>query len=219
MKLKKLDELLKKAYRKRKWKPHGSALDVLIGTILSQNTSDVNSERAFESLKSGFKGWKSIDDAPLSKIEEAIKSGGLAKSKSRYIKSALNKVHQDHGRFSLEKIKYYPLEKGLDYLTSFDGVGSKTAACVLLFAFGKPIMPVDTHVHRVSWRMGLVPESDDREKTFKFWFDQSDNLDYYNLHLNIVRHGRRTCKSGSPLCGQCNLPRYCRYYKENVKNG
>ncbi len=213
-----LEKQLEKQHRKREWEPHGSGLDVLISTILSQNTSDNNSSRAFKSLKRDFPTWKKAAHARKSSIARSIKAGGLATIKAAYIKSALKKVKADFGSHSLSKIKPKPIEESLDYLTSFDGVGEKTAACVLLFAFGKKVMPVDTHVHRVTHRLGLIEKTPNRQKSFQFWFGQNNIVDYYNLHLNMVRHGRLICRAQNPKCSECILRDRCAYYKERMND-
>jgi len=218
MRLSLIEKKLEKAYGKRRWKPHGSAMDVLISTILSQNTSDTNSGRAFESLLETFIGWDAVAKARIGVITKSIKSGGLAKIKANYIKEALGQIYHDFGRYSLISLKKMPVEKSLPYLTSLNGVGEKTAACVLLFAFGKKIMPVDTHVHRVTKRLGLVPKNADRQKSFQFWFDKKSIVDYYSFHLNLVRHGRVTCLARKPRCGHCVLNKQCAYYREHFGN-
>jgi endonuclease-3 len=216
MRLKKIEKRLEKRYGKRAWKSRGSAVDVLIATILSQNTSDINSTRAFKSLKSTFSSWESARLAPLGKIENAVKIGGLAKMKAAYIKAALEKIRKDKGKYDLSGLKLRPPAESLAYLTSFHGVGEKTAACVLLFAFGLKIMPVDTHIQRISLRLGLVPGHSDRGKTFQFWFGQKNIVDYYNLHLNLVRHGREICLARKPGCADCVINDLCGFYNERM---
>ncbi|HEQ99510.1 MAG TPA: endonuclease III [candidate division Zixibacteria bacterium] len=218
LRLNQLEKKLERQHRKREWEAHGSGLDVLISTILSQNTSDNNSSKAFASLKRDFPGWEKAARARKSSIARSIESGGLARIKAGYIKSALQKVKNDMGSYSLNRLKEKPIEESLEYLTSFDGVGEKTAACVLLFAFGKKIMPVDTHVHRVTHRLGLIEESRDRLKSFQFWFGQNNIVDYYNFHLNMVRHGRLICRARNPKCDECLLKENCAYYKKRMSN-
>lgn len=218
MHIRQLEKKLEKAYGKRQWQAHGSALDVLISTILSQNTSDSNSSRAFDSLKSSFVEWNQVAKAGVSKIEKSIKSGGLAKIKAKYIKQALRRIFDDFGEYSLEKLENMPIEKSLEYLTSISGVGEKTAACVLLFALGERIMPVDTHVHRVTRRLGLVPGNADRGKSFQFWFGKKPIVDYYSFHLNLVKHGRVTCLARKPRCMHCVLNKQCAYFREHFGN-
>jgi endonuclease-3 len=219
MRLKTIEERLERRYGATAWKSRGSAVDVLIATILSQNTSDINSTRAFKSLKSTFSSWESVGVASLGKIENAIKIGGLAKMKATYIRDALERIKKDNGKYDLSGLKRQPTAKSLAYLTSFHGIGEKTAACVLLFAFGLKIMPVDTHVHRISQRLGLVPTGSDRRKTFQFWFGQKNLDDYYNLHLNLVRHGREICLARKPGCADCVINALCGFYKDRKDNG
>jgi len=213
MKLRKIESGLEKHFGRKIRKSRGSAVDVLISTILSQSTSDINSGRAFGSLKASFKSWEAVGRASLGRIEKSIRAGGLARIKAGYIKKALGRIRRDYGKYDLSGLKKMGIEESLKYLTSFPGVGEKTAACVLLFAFGRKVMPVDTHVHRVSVRLGLVPEGSDRGKTFQFWFGQNNIVDYYNLHLNMVQHGRVVCLARKPRCGECVLRSSCLYFK------
>jgi len=207
-----IEKKLNSEYGQKTWKKHGTAVDVLISTILSQNTSDINSGRAFKSLKNTFSGWDDIANSSTLRIKKAIQSGGLAAMKAGYIKKALQKIRADNGSYSLQGIGNNDISKNLEYLTSFTGVGEKTAACVLLFAFGHKIMPVDTHIHRLSKRIGLVPDHYDLRKTFYFWFGQSVVVDYYNLHLNMVKHGRNVCVARKPKCDDCVIRALCSFF-------
>ena len=211
MKLSTVEQLLTDFYGRPRPNSRESALATLIATILSQNTSDTNSGRAYKSLRNKFRDWSAAAAARLTAIEKTIAPGGLAKTKAAYIHAALQKVKQDFGEYSLESLKNWPVDKSLEYLTSFQGVGHKTAACVLLFALHKKIMPVDTHIHRVSNRIGLVDNINDREKTFEYYHCHKDINDYYSLHINLVRHGRGTCKASRPNCENCILREICRF--------
>lgn len=219
MRLRTIEKRLDGRYGARAWKPRGPAVEVLISTILSQNTSDINSNRAFIALKSNFPSWESVRSASLRKIESAIKIGGLASIKAVYIKTALERIKKDVGEYDLSGLKHRSAAESLTYLTSFQGIGEKTAACVLLFAFGMKIMPVDTHVHRIGIRLELVPEGSDRGKSFQFWFGQKNIVDYYNLHLNLVRHGREICLARKPRCEECVLNDLCAFYKRRKDHG
>jgi endonuclease III len=209
-----IETRLASEYQIRPWKLRSSAVDILISTILSQNTSDINSKRAFKSLKSSFSGWDEVALASIPEIRRSITPGGLANTKAGYIKSALKKIKSDQGRFSLQNLSEIDIRDSLKYLTAIKGVGEKTAACVLLFGFNKNIMPVDTHIHRITKRLGLVPNSYDRQKTFNFWFGQSVVLDYYNIHLNMVKHGRNVCVARKPKCDICVLCDLCAHFKD-----
>ena len=211
MKLNTVEKRLLSQYGRPRPKPRESALGTLIATILSQNTSDTNSSRAYSSLRAKFADWSEAAKARLSVIEKAIAPGGLAKTKAVYIKTALQKIKQDFGAYDLDQIDDWPLEKSLDYLTTFRGVGHKTAACVLLFALQKKIIPVDTHVHRVTYRLGLVDNKTDRNKTFEYYRCQKHIIDYYSLHINLVRHGREICKASRPNSKKCSMRKICRF--------
>ena len=214
----KIENSLAQEYGTREFTPHGSAMDVLIGTILSQNTSDDNSSRAHKNLKKKFSSYKALGNADMDDIAKAIKSGGLADRKSKSISSALKQIKSDQGRHTLSNLKNISDKEALKYLLSLPGVGEKTAACVLLFALGREVMPVDTHIHRITLRLGLVQNTNDRSKSFQFWFGQNID-DYYTFHLNLIRHGRRVCRAGRPLCERCVIRNWCEYYTEKVKNG
>jgi len=210
-KLSRVEKLLGEHYGSRKFRSGKSALEILIATILSQNTSDLNSAKAYAALQEKFPNWSDLARARRTSIEKAIAPGGLARIKSAYIKTALQKIYHDFGEYDIEIINSWPLEKSLAYLTTFNGVGHKTCACVLLFAFGKKIMPVDTHVHRIAYRLGLVSDKKDRFKTYEYYLGLNNIIDYYNLHLNLIRHGRETCKSSRPDCKNCILSKICNY--------
>lgn len=216
--IRKTEDLLAQEYGTRDFKPHGSAIDVLIGTILSQNTSDLNSSRAHRNLKKKFPAYRALGSADRDEIAEAIKSGGLADRKAKSISNALKQIKSDQGRYTLSNLKKLTDKDALKYLISLPGVGEKTAACVLLFALGRNVMPVDTHIHRITHRLGFVQKTNDRSKSFQFWFGQYID-DYYTFHLNLIRHGRLICKAGRPLCVRCVIRNWCKYFTENMKNG
>ncbi len=198
----------------------GDPLDSLIGTVLSQNTSDVNSHRAFRHLKERFPTWADALAARPSQIARAIRSGGLGEIKSRRIKQILQEVARDRGRLDLSFLRRASLPEARQYLTALPGVGPKTAACVLLFSLGKPAFPVDTHVLRVSKRLGLLPPRTTMEQAhevFEAMLDsggpgrkaawEADAM--LALHLGLVRHGREICLARRPRCGLCPLFDLC----------
>jgi endonuclease-3 len=180
------------------------ALDVLIGTILSQNTSDTNSHRAFQALKEAFPSWEAVAEARTSEIASAIRCGGLARIKAPRIRAILQQLLRERGKADLEFIERWPREKALDYLMVLPGVGAKTASCVLLFAFGKPVLPVDTHVHRVSQRLGLVDEDASPEKAQAALEEIVPPKDRLSFHINLIAHGRAICRP-KPRCSECVL--------------
>jgi endonuclease-3 len=187
-------------------------VDLLVETILSQNTSDVNSLKAFGSLKSAYPDYDDLLSAPVSEISEPIRVGGLAEIKAQRIKGALQRIKGDAGSIDLDFLKGMKKEASRDYLLSIPGIGPKTAAVVLLFAFGIPFMPVDTHVYRVSRRLGLVPENSSIEKAQSILEEITPQKKYLSLHLNLIRHGRLICRARDPRHDRCSLRPICDYY-------
>ena len=185
------------------------ALAELVQTILSQNTSDVNTERAFASLWSRFGDWDAILAAPTPAVADAIRSGGLAEIKAPRIKGVLAAIKDDRGELSLEFLAELPLEEARTYLTSLGGVGPKTAACVLLFALGMPALPVDTHVHRVSKRLGLIGERISAEAAHRLLEAAIPPAEMFDAHMLLIRHGRVICKALRPRCETCPLEDVC----------
>jgi endonuclease-3 len=188
------------------------AVDLLVETILSQNTSDVNSLKAFGKLKSAYPDYNDLLSAPESEISEHIHIGGLSDIKARRIKGALQRIKADAGSIDLDFLKDMDKDAARGYLLSIPGVGPKTASVVLLFAFGIPFMPVDTHVNRVSRRLGLVPEKASIEKVQIILEEITPPGKYLSLHLNLIRHGRLICRARDPKHEQCSLRPICDYY-------
>jgi endonuclease III len=206
-----IDLLLSEHYGRPRWRSHGDPLDELIATVLSQHTSDVNTERAFASLRGQFPDWSDVMSAPVEDVAMAIRSGGLANLKAPRIQRILSAIEEQLGELSLESLRTIPLEDARRWLCRLPGVGPKTAACVLLFSLGLPAMPVDTHVHRVSRRLGLIESSLDANAAHAS-FDSllgSDRDLVYALHLNLIQHGRAVCKARFPRCGTCVLAAVC----------
>ncbi|MCM8790897.1 MAG: endonuclease III [Candidatus Omnitrophica bacterium] len=203
--------LVEKAYGRpaplRKTPP----IDEIIRTILSQNTNDRNSLAAFAILKRHFKSWESLLKADTSSIAGLIKHAGLANIKAARIKEVLSEIERREGRLSLSSLKKMDVEDALLYLRSLKGVGPKTAACVLLFSFGKPAMPVDTHIFRVAKRMGLLSGKVTVEQAHSVLTKLVPKHLIYAFHLGIIEHGRKICKAQNPLCGFCVLYNMCRY--------
>jgi endonuclease-3 len=181
----------------------------LIQTILSQNTSDVNTERAFASLWARFGDWEAIRAAPASEIADAIRSGGLAQVKAPRIKAVLEAIERDRGELNLDFLGSLPLADARAYLTSLGGVGPKTAACVLLFALGMPALPVDTHVHRVSKRLGLIGSMVSAEAAHSLLEAAIPADEMYDAHMLLIQHGRVICKALRPRCDTCPLMNVC----------
>jgi len=202
-------ELLEREYGSRVWQPGKQAIAVLIGTILSQNTSDVNSGRAFKSLLSTLGSWEGVAFAPVEHIAQAIKSGGLSRVKAVRIKQILNKIEEEQGSLSLDFLKSMNISEAKDYLMHLPGVGPKTASCVLLFGLGKPSLPVDTHVFRVAKRLGLIDSKVSIEKAPNLLQGQIPISKVYQFHLHLIEHGRRICHARRPCCTECVLKNGC----------
>jgi endonuclease-3 len=196
-------------YGEPELRTHGDPMTELILTILSQNTSDANSGRAFMRLISRFPAWEDLLAADPSAIEAEIAVGGLAKIKAPRIKAIVEEVWARCGSFDLRFLGEMPLAESKTWLRSLPGVGPKTAACVLMFALGKPALPVDTHVHRVSQRLGLVPARAPAEKAHDLLEAMLSPEEVYPFHISLIKHGRRLCHSQRPKCGECPLLEGC----------
>jgi len=183
-----------------------------VRTILSQNTSDRNSHRAFERLKARFTDWTAVLSAPTRQIEATIRVGGLAKTKARRIKAILSQIRRPCDNLSLDWLCAMNAQEAAKVLTGFKGVGPKTIRCVLLFACGMDVFPVDTHIFRVSRRLGLIPERATVKRAHELWDEFLPQGLAYSLHLGLIEHGRQTCFARRPRCPHCCLRGLCRYY-------
>ncbi|MCK4427697.1 MAG: endonuclease III [candidate division Zixibacteria bacterium] len=213
-KIRKLSNLLGGEYGKKAWKVHGDPLSVLIGTILSQNTSDNNSHKAFANLRYEFKNWEETRKARVKKIADTIRSGGLADIKALRIKNILNQIYEENRNLNLSFLKRWRTDKIKGWLRRFKGVGDKTIACVLLFSLRRPAMPVDTHVLRVSKRLGLVPQNLTTTQAEALLEKLIPKNLIYQFHLNLIAHGRIVCKAANPLCCDCVLLENCEFGKK-----
>jgi endonuclease III len=202
-------ELLRRRYGQPVRFNQRPPVDELISTILSQHTSDVNTERAYLSLKRRFATWQQVIDAPTGQVAEAIRSGGLARQKAPRIQQALREIQERTGGFDLEFLAQAPIDEARDWLTAIDGVGPKTASCVLLFSLQRPALPVDTHVHRVALRLGFVPPRTTAERAQPQLEAQIAPEDRYDAHLLLIKHGRETCVARRPHCAACVLAANC----------
>ncbi len=202
-------QLLAKEYGSVTWRSRTGPLSELIMTILSQNTSDHNSRRAFDSLLNKFGSWEAVAGGSVEDIAEAIKLGGLAKVKAPRIKNILEQIQAQRGSLDLMFLKKMPVAEAKAWLKSLPGVGPKTAACVLLFSLGKPVLPVDTHIHRVAQRLGLIDSRVSAEKAHEVLGDMVPDRDVYRFHILMIEHGRRICKAQHPRCRECVLLRIC----------
>jgi len=201
--------LLDDLYGRPLWSPRYPPVDELVYTVLSQNTADVNTERTFAALKARFPDWRAVRDAPVAEVEQAIALGGLARVKAPRIKAILAAVSECTGDPDLSELDGMTDDAALTYLQSMPGVGPKTAACVLMFALGRPAMPVDTHVHRVAGRLGLIDAKLGAEQAHRPLTELAGPENVYALHINLVRHGRRICHARRPQCGRCPLAVIC----------
>lgn len=200
---------LRKEYGPRRWQPRQDPLSELIAVVLSQNTSDVNSHRAFAALVDQFGSWEAVAAAEPSAIARAIRAGGLADIKAARIKAILGEIWARRGRLDLGFLGEMGLDEAKAWLRDLPGVGPKTAGCVLLFSLGRPAMPVDTHVYRVARRLGLIDARASVEKAHDVLEALVAPENVYEFHMLMVDHGRRTCKAQRPRCPACVLRGMC----------
>jgi endonuclease-3 len=222
------DDLLDAAYHRLiaaygvpEWRPTGDALGELIGTILSQHTSDVNSERAYRALVAAFPTWEAVRDAPADAVAAAIRPGGLAAIKTARIQRVLRVLTErmDGAPLTLAGLETLDLPAATAYLRSLPGVGPKTAACVLLFALGRPAFPVDTHVWRVARRIGLIGPRVTADAAHDDLGQRVPPEWRHTLHVNLIRHGRQVCHAQRPACDRCVVRDLCGYYWHAIRAG
>ena len=215
-------ERLRGDYGRPSTRIHGAPIDELVLTVLSQNTNDRNRDVAYERLRERFPSWEAVRDAPVEEIEEAIRPGGLAVTKAPRIQWILEAISAggapeagaergDGGSMDLAWLADVPLEEAREYLCSLPGVGRKTAACVLLFSYGRHDVPVDTHVHRVGTRLGLFRPGASLDECHDEMLRLSAGADPLEAHVALIRHGRRTCAARAPRCSECPLLSLCPY--------
>ena len=213
-KLAEVHHRLLKAYGQPERRGCSDPVGALIQTILSQNTSDVNTARAYASLRAAFPSWRDVMEAPAAAVADAIRSGGLANQKAPRIQAVLRTIYQTRGDFDLDWLAELPVAEARAWLDALPGVGNKTASIVLLFCFGMPAFPVDTHVHRVTRRLGLAPAKATPDQVMRIIERHAPPEWFYPLHLNLIRHGRTTCKARNPLCHACVLADICDHHRE-----
>ncbi len=194
----------------RQKKERTDPLDMLIGTLLSQNTNDRNSHRAYLELRKRFPTWKKVAEAPVGAIASAIKVGGMKNQKSSRIKALLRTVHKDYGSYRIRGLEKMKKDEIISMITGFHGIGFKTAACVLLFSLRREVFPVDTHIHRICNRLGLIKTKtpDQTFETMKLLVPEGKS---YSFHTNLIRFGRTICLAQRPRCGQCPLYDACAF--------
>ena len=205
--------LLLEMYGVPQWRPNLAPLDELVSTILSQSTSDTNRDLGFDRLKARFPTWEAVRDAPLAAVREAIRPAGLSNQKAPRIQEVLRRITDERGTLSIDFLATIPLEEARAWLTSLNGIGPKTAAIILLFAFGRPAFPVDTHVHRLSKRIGFIGPKVSAEQAHPILEAIVPPEDYLIFHLNLIRHGRTVCIARGPRCEICPLQPHCDYYQ------
>ena len=212
----KIHKLLLEAYGDPP-RPRLDPISELVSTILSQSTNDTLRDRAYDRLRERYPAWEQVRDAPVREIEKAIRVCGLSQQKAPRIKQALQHIARERGELSLDFLRDLPVDEARRWLMSFDGVGPKTAAIVLLFALNRPAFPVDTHVHRVTGRLGLIPPGASAEKAHVILEELVPPELYLPFHLNVIVHGREVCQARKPQCDACVLRRLCRYYAEVIQ--
>lgn len=215
-KLREVMDLLRENYGVPKRKDRANPILSLIQVILSQNTNDANRDQAWKRLMGRFDGPEDILKAGVDEIAEAISPAGLHNLKAGRIKESLEKIKEERGRLSLDFLENLGLEEARDWLLELPGVGPKSAAVILNFSFEKPAFPVDTHVFRVSKRLGLIQDVG-REGAHEILERKVPAERMYGFHLNLIRHGRKVCKARKPRCGECFLTGLCGYYKKEVR--
>lgn len=211
--------LLDEEYGRPDAKPRYGPLDEFVLTILSQNTSAANYTRAFNALRERFPDWDAVRKADVSEIEEAIRPGGLGKIKAPRIRHALNDILELTGGLSLDFLAAMPDGEAREYLMRFHGVGIKTASCVLMFSLGRPVLPVDTHVHRLAKRLGLIEAKVSAEEAHHVLQEMVPDEAVYAFHVNLVTHGRRVCRAQNPACDVCVLLELCGFGQSLLAGG
>jgi endonuclease-3 len=215
-KIRRVEALLAERYGRPVWGGPGDPLDELVLTILSQNTSDVNRDKAWLRLRERFPTWEAVADAEEAELVDAIAPAGLANQKAPRILAVLRDIARRFGRLALDDLNDWTDDQVRDFLTAYPGVGPKTAACVLMFAMGRPVMPVDTHVHRIATRLGFIP----RGASFEVAHQTMDRITppelIYPLHIEMIRHGRALCRPTNPKCTDCPVLSECKHGKAIV---
>ncbi|HEY3343111.1 MAG TPA: endonuclease III [Anaerolineae bacterium] len=203
---------LKKLYGVPQW-TRIDGVSELVSTILSQNTNDGNRDLAYTRLRARLPSWEQVRDASPQAVVEAIRPAGLANQKGPRIQAALRRITQERGQLNIDFLATLPLDDARQWLTSINGVGPKTAAIVLLFCYGKPVFPVDTHIHRVAGRLGLIGPKVTADQAHVIMEQLCPAGEYGTFHINIIRHGREICHARGPECERCPLQDVCLYFQ------
>lgn len=204
-------------YGELNWSRNLDGMDELISCILSQSTNDTNRDRAFDRLKARFPSWEAVRFAAIDDLIEAIKPAGLANQKAPRIQDALGVIFDKVGDYSIDFLNELSIEEAKDWLVSLKGVGPKTAAIVLCFAYGRAAFPVDTHIFRVSKRIGFLPEKISANDAHPVMEAMTPAEDYYQFHIQLIQHGRDTCHARKPACERCPISANCDYFLTTAK--
>jgi len=214
-----IHQRLLEVYGEPVWRHPLPPLDELVSTILSQNTNDLNRDRAFEALRRRFPTWEAVRDARRRSVISAIRPAGLANQKGPRIQKVLRQITTERGRLDLEFLRALPPSEVRQWLLRFKGVGPKTAAIVMLFSLDMPAFPVDTHIQRVTGRLGLRPAKITAEQSHQLLAAVFPLDTYKTAHLNLIRLGREVCQARRPACERCPVTKWCDYYRENRSGG
>lgn len=207
-----MDRILTRLYGRSEIEGVDDPLDTLVETILSQNTTDANSHRSFMALKKAYPKWERMMGERPEKIAKIIRSGGLADMKARRILDALAFIKKERGRLELDFLRKMSPTEADAWLAQMKGVGPKTRGIVLLFSLRMPSFPVDTHIHRVTKRVGLIGKKTSREQAQEELAKLVPPKEFYNFHINIIEHGRAICQARKPNCGRCKITHLCDYF-------
>ncbi len=211
----KIDRLLAEKYGKKVFKEGTDPLTELVRTVLSQNTNDTNRDRAFESMKTAFPTWENLAAASVTAIAASIRVAGLAKIRAARISKLLKEIYKSQKKYDLDFLAELPDTEVNRYLMQLEGVGPKTAACVMAFSLGRNVMPVDTHVLRVSRRLGIIPSGMNAAAAHEYFAKMRNGLSLYQFHLNLITHGRKICHARKPACAECVVGRDCAYNQKS----
>jgi len=203
---------LTEVYGELDWSRNQDGMDELISCILSQSTTDTNRDRAFARLKERFLNWEAVRFAALDDLIDAVRPAGLANQKAPRIQNVLEVIFEKTGEYSIDFLNDLPLDEAKAWLVSLKGVGPKTAAIVLCFAYGRPAFPVDTHIFRVSKRIGFLPEKLSADDAHPVMEAIAPPEDYYQFHIQLIQHGRDTCQARKPACERCPISEHCDFF-------
>ena len=205
-------EALTQVYGELDWSRNQDGMDELVSCILSQSTNDTNRDRAFARLKSHYESWEAVRISDLDELVEVIRPAGLANQKAPRIQDVLAAIYQKAGEYSIDFLDQMSIDVAKDWLVSLKGIGPKTAAIVLCFAYGRPAFPVDTHIYRVSKRIGFLPEKLSANDAHPVMEAMVPATDYYQFHIQLIQHGRDTCHARKPSCELCCISAHCDYF-------